>query len=137
MSHLRNTIDLDHTDRTQWKVETDSLYIFQSKLWNMEKVGCLLCVAGDYKDPLARTLVSTDDCHEAVCLTHGSLKQIECKIRKDYTVTIGSTVTTGFQELNELIWMPTSLSNEEQSQYINRLIDQAMADLNQDDIEES
>jgi hypothetical protein len=127
MSGPKKIIDLDSTPEHQWRVEPQATHIYSGRLWASEVAGCVLCVEAERSDAKGQTLRDNDDEHAFVCLTHGLLEEVPFSIRRDFSITIGPFVKTGFQEVTDVILIPKNLSGEERQGLYERLV-QAAAD---------
>ena len=126
-------IELDGKPRSQWRVEEDALHLWEGKLWRREAVGCVLCVEEEGIDhtTFSRTEVSAGDdgeetkCEHFHCMKHGALDEVKYEMVKKYTVTIGGVVRDGEVSVEDSMLFPTSMSQDERVELINKLLDEA------------
>jgi hypothetical protein len=125
MSGPKKIIDLDSTPESQWTVESNATHIYSGKLWASEVAGCVLCVEAERHDAKGQTLRDAADEHLFVCLTHGPLEEVSFLVRRDFVIKIGKFEKTGFQEVNDTILIPKSLSEDERQGLYARLVEAA------------
>ena len=128
MSGPREIIDLDNTPEQDWKVDERARHIRGGELWELELAGCVLCVEAERSDAKGQTLRRSDDDHCFICLTHGPLDEVPFSIRRDFVVRIGNFTRTGNQEVNDVVLIPKSMSENERQDLYGRLVDAAASE---------
>ncbi len=120
----KHIIELDGIPRDRWRLRHDAAHLWRGRLWHLESVGCVLCInQGDREDQTLSSDIDGDE--EIVCLTHGRLVEIPYVMEKHYTLTIGETVRRGSERVSDTFLFPASMSREEVTQVVERLLDEA------------
>lgn len=115
-------VELDAMPRANWQIDADARYLWNGRVWQVEPVGCVLCV----ENPEVATLSTTDNVGEAfVCMEHGALCEVPYKLRKVYTIRIGDVVREGEESVEDTMLFPTDMALPQRTALIEKLLDEA------------
>jgi len=119
---LQPVIELDEVPRSQWRFEHGPRYLWNHRLWTVEKVGCVLCV----EDDNAATLSTVDGGPPLfLCMEHGALCEVPYAVRKVYTVRIGDIEREGEETLDDSMLFPAEMTLGHRNTLIEKLLDEA------------
>lgn len=121
MTGPRKIIDLDTTPTA--KLNDAALHLRQGKLWHWERVGCVMCASADSSDYMSQTLREDGDDLNFICLTHGKLEEVEVKVERAFTITIGAVTRTGSKITTDVVLFPVTMDPDERERIIGQMFD--------------
>lgn len=128
MSGPRKIIELDGKDRSHWRLEEGALHLWEGKLWRKEVVGCVKCVEKEGNDFVTFSRADDDGDEHFHCMHHGELEEVPYEMVKKYTITIGGVVREGEESVKDSMLFPASMTQEEKTQLVERLLEEAEQD---------
>lgn len=131
LSGPRKIIELDGKPEQTWQLDSSAVHLWKGRLWKWEVVGCICCIEEEGIPHETLSTVEGDET-EYVCMTHGPLVKVPYTMRKDFRVTLGGITRTGFEEISDAMLFPTSMSEDEKSALINRILDEIEEDESSD-----
>jgi len=128
MTGPKKIIDLDQLPEERWKVEENALHLHGSRLWRVEKSGCMVCIKNGATGTMAQTL-RADDAREFECLTHGELEEIPLKITRKYHVVLGPLHKEAEEKYEDSVLMPKAIPEEQKL----KLLEELMAEIDKEE----
>lgn len=123
LSGPRKIIELDGKPQQSWHLDSTAVHLWKGKLWAWEQIGCILCI--EEEGIPHETLSSAEgEEKEYCCMEHGPLQRVEYSMEKKFKVTLGGVTRDGFEEITDMMLFPQSMSAEEKTALINRLLDE-------------
>ena len=121
----RKIIELDGVPTGRWRIEPEAVYLWKGRLWRKESVGCVLCAELDDNDHLTFASAEQTFATRFICMQHGDLYEVGFEVKKRYTITIGTALREGEEELCDTMLIPAEMTLAEQTALIERLLDEA------------
>ena len=124
LSGPRKIVELDE-DLDSTKVEPGAHHLWKGKLWNVEAIGCVLCV--DSENAVTFSDVEDDDkCH---CSVHGPLLEVPYIMVKQWTITIGDVEDKGEDRVEDSMLFPVSMPTDERDALVRKYLEDAKKEM--------